>query len=95
MTTDPVDILNSVTVEGWKLVTGKFIHSEMRNGVVGCYLFKRSQKRRLAMNNPWQDPQRHQLSSRSVPPQGWPVGACQRCGASRASAASGPQEPGS
>jgi hypothetical protein len=56
VTTDPVDILNSVTVEGWKLVTGKFFHSEMRNGVVGCYLFKRSQKRRLAMNNPWQDP---------------------------------------
>lgn len=58
-TTDPVDILNSVTVEGWKLVTGKFIHSEMRNGAVGCYLFKRSQKRRLAMNNPWQDPSLH------------------------------------
>jgi hypothetical protein len=56
VTTDPVDILNSVTVEGWKLVTGKFIHSEMRNGAVGCYLFKRSQKRRLSMNNPWQDP---------------------------------------
>jgi hypothetical protein len=55
VTTDPVDILNSVTVEGWKLVTGKFIHSEMRNGAVGVYLFKRSQKRRLAMNNPWQD----------------------------------------
>lgn len=55
-TTDPVDILNSVTVEGWKLVTGKFFHSEMRNGAVGCYLFKRSQKRRLTMNNPWQDP---------------------------------------
>lgn len=53
-TTDPVDILNSVTVEGWKLVTGKFFYSEMRGGVVGCYLFKRSQKRRLAMNNPWQ-----------------------------------------
>ena len=55
-TIDPVDILNSVTVEGWKLVTGKFFHSEMRNGAVGCYLFKRSQKRRLAMNNPWQAP---------------------------------------
>ncbi len=54
-TTDPVDILNSVTVEGWKLVTGKFIHSELRGGVVGCYLFKRSQKRRLAMNDPWRD----------------------------------------
>jgi hypothetical protein len=53
-TTDPVDILNSVTVEGWKLVTGKFIHSEMRGSAVGVYLFKRSQKRRLAMNNPWQ-----------------------------------------
>lgn len=52
-TTDPVDILNSVTVEGWKLVTGKFFHSEMRNGAIGCYLFKRSQKRRLSMNNPW------------------------------------------
>ena len=56
VTTDPVDILNAVTVEGWKLVTGKFIHSELRHGVVGCYLFKRSQKRRLAMNNPWQAP---------------------------------------
>lgn len=55
-TTDPVDILNSVCVEGWKLVSGKFLHSEMRNGAVGCYLFKRSQKRRLTMNNPWQDP---------------------------------------
>jgi hypothetical protein len=56
LTTDPVDILNAVTVEGWKLVTGKFIHSELRNGVVGCYLFKRSQKRRLPMNSPWQAP---------------------------------------
>jgi hypothetical protein len=55
-TTDPVDILNSVTVEGWKLVTGKFIHSELRHGVVGCYLFKRSQKRHLTMNKPWLDP---------------------------------------
>jgi hypothetical protein len=52
-TTDPVDVLNSVIVEGWKLVSGKFIHSEMRGGVIGCYLFKRSQKRRLRMNNPW------------------------------------------
>jgi len=56
VTTDPVDILNSVTVEGWKLVTGKFIHSELRGGVVGVYLFKRSQKRRLAMNDPWRGP---------------------------------------
>lgn len=53
-TTDPVDVLNSVTVEGWKLVSGKFIHAEMRNGAVGCYLFKRSQKRRQQMNDPWQ-----------------------------------------
>jgi hypothetical protein len=56
-TTDPVDILNSVTVEGWKLVTGKFIHSEVRGSAVGVYLFKRSQKRRLAMNEPWRAPQ--------------------------------------
>lgn len=56
-TTDPVDVLNAVTAEGWKLVTGKFIHSEVRGGAVGCYLFKRSQKRRLSMNNPWQSPQ--------------------------------------
>jgi hypothetical protein len=53
VTTDPVDVLNSVTAEGWKLVTGKFIHAEMR-GVIGCYLFKRSQKRRLQTNSPWQ-----------------------------------------
>jgi Protein of unknown function (DUF2510) len=53
-TTDPVDILNSVIVEGWKLVTGKFIHVEVRNGVVGCYLFKRSRKRYQPMNDPWQ-----------------------------------------
>jgi len=56
LTTDPVDILNSVTVEGWKLVTGKFIQSELRGGAVGVYLFKRSQKRRLAMNEPWRAP---------------------------------------
>lgn len=53
-TTDPVDILNSVTAEGWKLVTGKFFSSEVHGGAVGCYLFKRSQKRRQSMNNPWQ-----------------------------------------
>ncbi len=57
VTTDPVEILNSVTAEGWKLVTGKFIHSEMRNGAVGVYLFKRSQKRRLSMNDPWRAPE--------------------------------------
>ena len=55
-TADPVDILNSVTVEGWKLVTGKFIHTEMRGNTVGCYLFKRSEKRRRRMNDPWQAP---------------------------------------
>jgi Protein of unknown function (DUF2510) len=53
-TTDPVDILNSVIVEGWKLVTGKFVHIEVRNSAVGFYLFKRSQKRRQPMNDPWQ-----------------------------------------
>lgn len=52
-TTDPVDILNSVTVEGWKLVTGKFVYTEMRSGTIGCYLFKRSKKRRQEMNDPW------------------------------------------
>jgi hypothetical protein len=56
-TVDPVDILNSVTAEGWKLVTGKFIHSEMRNGAIGIYLFKRSQKYRLSMNDPWHAPE--------------------------------------
>lgn len=53
-TADPVDILNSVVVEGWKLVTGKFLYVEMRGGLVGCYLFKRSPKRRRRMNDPWQ-----------------------------------------
>ncbi|HXR30366.1 MAG TPA: hypothetical protein VN752_04440 [Solirubrobacterales bacterium] len=52
-TTDPVDILNSVTVEGWKLITGKFIQTQTRHGTIGCYLFKRSKKRRQEMNDPW------------------------------------------
>ncbi len=52
-TLDPVDVLNSVAAEGWKLITGKFIHVETRGGLVGCYLFKRSQKRRERMNDPW------------------------------------------
>lgn len=52
-TTDPVDILNAVIVEGWKLVTGKFVHVEVRNSAVGFYLFRRSQKRRQPMNDPW------------------------------------------
>lgn len=52
-TEDAVDILNSVVVEGWKLVDGKFFYVESR-GLVGCYLFKRSKKRRQAMNDPWQ-----------------------------------------
>jgi hypothetical protein len=49
---DPVDILNSVVVEGWKLVDGKFFYAEAR-GVFGLYLFKRSKKRRRRMNDPW------------------------------------------
>lgn len=52
-TEDAVDILNSVAVEGWKLVDGKFFYVESR-GLVGCYLFKRSKKRRQQMNDPWQ-----------------------------------------
>jgi len=50
---DPVDILNSVVVEGWKLVDGKFFYAETR-GVFGLYLFRRSKKRRQRMNDPWQ-----------------------------------------
>jgi hypothetical protein len=49
---DAVDILNSVVDEGWKLVDGKFFYVEPR-GLVGCYLFKRSKKRRQQMNDPW------------------------------------------
>ena len=52
-TEDAVDILNSVVVEGWKLVDGRFFYVEPR-GLVGCYLFKRSKKRRQPMNDPWQ-----------------------------------------
>ena len=37
-TTDPVEILNSVVVEGWKFVDGEFVHVELRNGLIGCYL---------------------------------------------------------
>jgi len=50
-TSDPVDILNAVVAEGWKLVAGSFVHSEMR-GTIGCYLFKRSKKRLRKMNHP-------------------------------------------
>jgi hypothetical protein len=52
-TEDAVDILNSVVVEGWKLVDGKFFYVDAR-GLVGCYLFRRSKKRRQQMNDPWQ-----------------------------------------
>jgi hypothetical protein len=53
-TTDPVDVLNSVVAEGWKLVDSEFHYVEMRGGMVGCYVFKRSPKRRRPMNDPWQ-----------------------------------------
>ena len=53
-TTDPVDILNSVVAEGWKLTNSEFHYVEMRGGMVGCYVFKRSPKRRRPMNEPWQ-----------------------------------------
>lgn len=55
-TNDPVDILNSVVVEGWKLVAGTFEYAEMRGGAVGFYLFKRSKKRQRKMNDPWTVP---------------------------------------
>ncbi|HET7417866.1 MAG TPA: DUF2510 domain-containing protein [Solirubrobacterales bacterium] len=51
-TEDAVDILNSVVVEGWKLVDGKFFYVAGR-GLVGCYLFRRSKKRRQKLNDPW------------------------------------------
>jgi Protein of unknown function (DUF2510) len=52
-TTDPVDVLNSVVAEGWKLANSEFHYIEM-HGMVGCYVFKRSPKRRRPMNDPWQ-----------------------------------------
>lgn len=53
-TADAVEILNSVVVEGWKFVNGKFMYVELRNGVIGCYLFRRSSKRWREMGDPWQ-----------------------------------------
>ena len=53
-TTDPVDILNSVIDEGWKLVAGSYFNGEMRVGAIGFYLFKRSKKRHRVMNDPWE-----------------------------------------
>lgn len=53
-TSDPVDILNSVVAEGWKLETGTFFFVEARGSAIGCYLFKRSKKRRLATTDPWE-----------------------------------------
>ena len=55
-TSDPVDILNSVIDEGWKLVAGSFTNAEMRGGAVGIYLFKRSKKRHRVMGDPWMAP---------------------------------------
>ena len=55
-TSDPVDILNSVVAEGWKLVTGTFEYADMRGDAVGFYLFKRSKKRQRKMNDPWRTP---------------------------------------
>jgi Protein of unknown function (DUF2510) len=53
-TSDPVDILNAVVAEGWKLETGTFFFVEARNRAIGCYLFKRSKKRRQTTTDPWQ-----------------------------------------
>lgn len=53
LTADPVDILNSVIVEGWKLEAGSFYFVESRSTAIGCYLFKRSKKRRRPTRDPW------------------------------------------
>ncbi len=52
-TSDPVDILNSVVAEGWKLETSTFLFVEARDTAIGCYLFRRSKKRRRATTDPW------------------------------------------
>ena len=41
-------------VEGWKLETGSFFFVESRNTALGCYLFKRSKKRRRPTKDPWE-----------------------------------------
>src|ERR1700742_485160 len=40
ITSDPVQILNSVIAEGWKLEAGSFFWADAGGGVVGYYLFK-------------------------------------------------------
>ncbi|MBS1878762.1 MAG: DUF2510 domain-containing protein [Actinobacteria bacterium] len=53
ITSDPVQILNSVVAEGWKLKAGSFFWADADGGVVGYYMFKRSPKRHRKMNDPW------------------------------------------
>jgi Protein of unknown function (DUF2510) len=53
ITSDPVQILNSVVAEGWKLTAGSFFWADADGGVVGYYMFKRSKKRHREMNDPW------------------------------------------
>ena len=53
ITSDPVHILNSVVVEGWKLKEGTFFWADSWGGIVGFYLFRRSQKRHRTMSDPW------------------------------------------
>ena len=57
------------------------------------YLFKRSQKRRLPINNPGRPPALP--TERGSPSSGMVVGTCQWRGAIRASASCGPHDPGS
>jgi Protein of unknown function (DUF2510) len=53
ISSDPVQILNSVVAEGWKLTAGSFFWADADGGVVGFYMFKRSKKRQREMNDPW------------------------------------------
>ena len=53
ITSDPVHVLNSVVVEGWKLKEGTFFWADSWGGIVGFYLFRRSKKQHRQMNDPW------------------------------------------
>lgn len=53
ITSDPVHVLNSVVVEGWKLKEGTFFWADSWGGIVGFYLFRRSKKQHRKMNDPW------------------------------------------
>ena len=93
-TTDPVDVLNSVTVEGWKLVSAS---SSTPRCATGRRLLPLQALAEAAPDDeqPLAGPQRRQLSKPFIRAQAWSLGRCQRCGAISSSIASGPQEPGS